>query len=100
MDTGATNIGILENLIMTKNDLIKEANQFWPDSEKMVNAIFRAINTELVRKGTVRIYNFGTFKVVRSKVKEGQNFITGDRVKINRYKIRFFPCRTVERMIA
>lgn len=66
----------------------------------VLNAIFREINIALVNKQTVLITSFGTFKVVKSKVKWGQQFHTNERIRLKPvYKIKFYPSRVIEKIV-
>ena len=85
---------------MTKKDLITEAKIYWPDTDKMINAIFRAISTSMVKGEIVRIYNFGTFKPVVSKVWSGYDFLSSKPIKISgKRRVKFITCQTVEDMM-
>jgi len=85
---------------MNKKDLVKEVARKWPSTRAIVDAVFRSINQAMVRKETVTIYNFGTFKLEKTKVKEVMNFYTKQRYKLEpKVKIRFIPSRSTEKVI-
>lgn len=85
---------------MRKRDLIKAARKEFPDVDKMVNAILKAINTALVNKESVRIINFGTFEVKECPVREVHDFKTGKRVRFGgKLTIKFKASKAVERIL-
>jgi nucleoid DNA-binding protein len=85
---------------MKKADLIKAAKEGWPDAEKMVNSVFKAINCALVKGETVTIYNFGEFSVAESKVRTGWDFKNNKRIPIaGRLKVRFKPSPSILKII-
>lgn len=63
---------------MNKKDLVKAANIGFPDAELMVNQMLLAMNIAFIKKETVRIPYFGTFKPCNRKLpqfKDGLNTI-------------------------
>jgi len=77
---------------MKKSDLVKASKNGFPDHKKMVDSIFREINRAIINCDEVTIHNFGTFKVVKSKVRYGYNFHTKQRIPLpEKLKIKFKP---------
>ena len=85
---------------MKKLDLIKSAKKGFPNAERMLNEILKAINTALVKGESVTIYNFGKFYVTKSNVRKVYDFKTKRTVAHKgRYKIKFKPAPSIEQML-
>ncbi len=51
-------------------------------AQRVVNAVFDGITSELSKKGEVNITNFGSFKVSHRKARMGVNPKTGEKIQI------------------
>ena len=82
---------------MKKRDLVQAAQKGWPDTMKIVNNLFRAINEALIKKEKVTIYNFGEFRVVKDSRKEVYDFKNKRRVPYaGKFKVKFRLSPNVE----
>ena len=85
---------------MNKDNLIKASKKYWPDARKMVDAIFKEMNTAFLKRERVVVANFGSFRVVLRKGKIHHNFKTGERkIMSPKYTVKFVISRSVKRMI-
>jgi DNA-binding protein HU-beta len=77
---------------MNKQELFEnvasELNTSKAQGEKIVNAVFKSIQTGLKKDKTVQLVGFGTFNVRSRKARIGRNPQTGAEIKIK-------PSRTV-----
>lgn len=75
---------------MNKAELIqavaKKTKSSASASEYAINAIFGTINNTLVKGDHVKIVGFGTFKVRKTKSRNGRNPITGKAITIKATK--------------
>ncbi len=67
----------LIDLVMEKAGLDSKAV-----AQRVVNAVFDGITSELAKKGEVNITNFGSFKVSYRKARMGVNPKTGEKIQI------------------
>jgi|TARA_B110000438_G_scaffold283314_1_gene311226 DNA-binding protein HU-beta len=71
---------------MNKQDLIGKVSETTgtqkSETEKMVNAIFDQITSELKVRGEVRLVGFGTFKTSIRKASQGRNPRTNEVIQI------------------
>lgn len=66
----------------------------------ILNGIFLEINKALVRRDKVSIKCFGTFHVIKSKVKFGQQFHTKERIKLApQYRIKYKASETINQIV-
>lgn len=85
---------------MKKRDLVRAAQKGWPDTMKIINNLFRAINEALIKKEKVTIYNFGEFYVIRANRKEVYDFKNKRRVPFaGKFKIKFRPSPTIDKLL-
>lgn len=71
---------------MTKNELIaavaERTGVAKKDAERVVNAAFETIATELVKGEKVQIAGFGIFEVRDREARTGRNPLTGESIQI------------------
>ena len=84
---------------MNKSTLVEfvaaNANLKKKDAEAAVNAMFKAIETELATGGKVQIAGFGTFKVKERKERTGRNPRTKAEIIVPASKApAFVPAKT------
>ena len=79
---------------MNKSTLVEfvaaNANLKKKDAEAAVNAMFKAIETELATGGKVQIAGFGSFKVKDRAERPGVNPKTGEKITIKASKAPAF----------
>ena len=83
----------------TKADLLKAIKPYVKHKD-ILNAVFLEINKALVRKEVVMINCFGTFHLIKSKVKYGQQFKSGKRIRLNpQYRIKFHASEVINKIV-
>jgi integration host factor subunit beta len=80
---------------MTKREIIEEllarkAAFTHRESETIVNAMFDAMATSLMRGERIEVRGFGSFAVKQRRARQGRNPKTGAQVKVDAKKIPFF----------
>jgi integration host factor subunit beta len=80
---------------MTKREIIEEllarkATFTHRESETIVNAMFDAMATSLMRGERIEVRGFGSFAVKERRARQGRNPKTGAQVKVDAKKIPFF----------
>jgi integration host factor subunit beta len=80
---------------MTKREIIDEllarkATFTYRESETIVNAMFDAMATSLMRGERIEVRGFGSFAVKERRARQGRNPKTGAQVKVDAKRIPFF----------
>ncbi len=89
---------------MSKKDLIdavaKEAELTKDKAGSAVDAVIDHIKTSMKRGDEVRLPDFGTFKVVKRKARDGRNPATKEPMKIPASKVaKFTPSKGLKELL-
>lgn len=83
---------------MFKDEVIKEMAKITKlqvkDAEAALNAFTEVVTQALKNEEEVKLLGFGTFKVVKTKAREGRNPRTGETLKIPAKKYPKFSAGT------
>ncbi len=84
---------------MNKGDLVKEVAKVVntkKEAQAAVDCVFSTI-TKALKKNTVTLVGFGTFKVAQRKARKGRNPQTGAEIKIKAKKVaKFVPGKALK----
>jgi DNA-binding protein HU-beta len=70
---------------MNKGDMIQEVAEILgskKDAKQVVDHVFDSIKTALKNGDSVQVLGFGTFKVQKTKARQGRNPQTGEAIQI------------------
>ena len=87
---------------MNKGELVNEVAKVVSskkDAQAAVDCVIQAI-TKALKKDTVTLVGFGTFKVEKRKARKGRNPRTGEEIKIKAKKVpKFIPGKALKEAV-